>query len=1304
MSNTKIIHRDRNTPFRRPTTARHTFVLRRFVVKVIELEGLHFHHNSAVLLPVQPEGTAADRAEVTPSQVLAACLAHAEEFRDERLVVTGHADTSGRQAYNVTLSEQRSQCIVALLVGGDEGKRNFVRIAKARHKVEDYQRILEFIAVTEGFDCDPHGVDGDHGSDTTTAIRNFQQAFNDAEIGPHIAVNGRLTDETWGAFFEMYQRDIRRALGEDPNDPAALDELRSHLTFFDADRRGVGCGEHFPIENRGLDGFRSAENRRSELCFLPPGNDPDLTGDHPGPGRCNPALCELNDPDIFVPTIIPVEPERLRRIEVHLRLRYKDPQAGKPDHPFPKDLPVTVRFGDGSTQDVTLGPDGNLDLAVRRGKRSLMLVFHYDQPHYVGSAGPTTPAAEPRDKFAPRDDLGTLIVPGFRTFLLPPDLDLKNADWQGLPPTDSSTGGILLGSTSIGTTAAPVTLVLDPHWQYLKLLYFDRKLKRKLSIPPVMMEAFERDVTTPALSQSDWLTDPSGCQALPWILCRDVAGQALGKPDENVVLRFRSTPGTFIDSSANTVGGRKLVTKEVDFLNSTHDPLVSEGDPVSRDFDVPSVARLAFYDLPGEWRSKEYFCKVGGSASAPPRRADFYERVARETTTEDAPLIFSLDDLVLLDDQPAPVDLSMSSGGELSASRRVTVFWHRFEEDQGRSVSPLGIYKADSSAPWWSLAELQIGPQRNYIADYPDWVRLVIARGRGFDVFDQRTAGVPSGPMGARAAVAWVNQPALVNVPSVVTRKPFYAVEAPFRQIYCDNRRFPTGSFDFHKGDNGITVAPTVDRDDIGRLDLIHLRCCDADGNVERVTQIQFVRMLFDFANAPDAMKNSAAEQRKVARKILSNVMKRWNARHPGTGAAEDAQLNPGPPRIETASGAPFAGPLFALFQLVEPQPQSVNPHFTIDIQEGKESDRSFMRSNGTGTWFLKNGSILEPKENGRYTAGHEMGHGLSLPDCYGEVWSNCSLGAASFEYNEVPADIYAIDELSMMVANRQVRPRHYWHVAEWLNALYDRPFRLRHGTTAYSLPHTKGKRNVGFESLRDTAVYWPLRAAVATSGLPGQLNRSEQFLFMFGPGDPIRDKIRTGSSFDGILAVVIRIGVRFVTANDFDTGDMEDMISEIDAELRSRFNGKFRVNNVTVDGQTLSRVGVRFSFRYLCETLSATSDDRRKRYLAGLDKRTATGARASGAVTTAAEYNTTVTGLRARFPPQLNIEVHTSGSSSRNGIDIRLDNGDADEVPKFLAQVLGIPTTGNWPRPDSLVPLIKLIIPNILPPQVAAM
>jgi hypothetical protein len=1298
MGKTDILHRDRKKQFQRPTTERHTFVLHRFKVKIIELEGLHFNHNSAVLLPVEPENTAAAQAKVTPSEVLGVCLTHADEFRQERLIITGHADTSGDPDYNVKLSEQRSQCVVAVLVGGDEGKKSFVHLAQARHKVEDYQRILQFIAATEGFDCDPQGVTGVHTARTTTAIKNFQQAFNDNALGPKLHVNGQLTDETWGAFFEIYQRDLRRTLDEDPGDATALDELRSHLTFFDTSKRSVGCGENFPIENRGVDGFRSAENRRCELCFLEPGNDPDLSGDHPGPGRCNPALCELNDPDIFLPTIIPVEPGLLKKVEVHLQLFYKDPQAPKPDHPFPEGLPVTVQFGDGSKQDATLGAEGKLDLVVRRSKRTVMLVFHYDQPHYVGSAGPKTPADQPKEKFAKRDELGTLIVPGFRTFRLAADMDLKNSDWQGLPPTDSSTGAIRIGDTSIGAAGAPVKITLDPHWQYLKFLYFDRKLKLKLSIPTVMVEGFDKDLSTPVFSQSNWLTDPSACQAVPWMLRRDASGTELNKPDEHVLLRFRSTTNTFIDSSSGSVTGRKLVTKDVDFLGSDHDPLVTEGEPVDRDFDEPLVERLAFYDLPVLWESSGYFCKVGGSTSAPPAKADFYEKVAKEKTTEDVPFIFCLDDLVLVDKTFSPVDLSMPSGGDQSPSRRVAVFWHRFEESKAINVSPMGIFKADPTAPWWSLAELQKGNKKSYIADYPDWVRLVVARGSGFDVFDHRTDS-QSEPTGARAAVRWLDQPNQTGL----TRLPFYAVEASFQQIYCDNKLFPTGNFDFHKGEQGMTVPPPgpgLDR--IGRVDEMHLRCCDADGNVERIANLQLVRLLFTFANAPAPMNNSPAEQAKVTAKILPNIMKRWNASDPGTGAPENAKLNPARPSVETTSDTPFAGPLFALFQLVEPQPGSVNPHFTIDIQQGTDSDRSFMNASGSGTWFLKNGGILEPGDEGQFTAGHEMGHGLSLPDCYAENHSNCSAGAGSFEYNEVPGDIYNLDGLSMMVSNRQVRPRHYWHFAEWLNALYDRPFQVRHGSVAYFLPHTKGKRKQ--PTLRDTAVYWPLRSSVVMAppppqppppGLPGLLNRAEQFLFMFGPQDPMRGKIRDDRSFDGILAIVIRIAVRFVSASDFDHGDMEDMISDINTELHARYNGKLRVNNVSDAGPLLPAVGVRFSFRYLCETLANKDDDRRKQYLAGLDKRDATGSVISGKVTNIAEYNTTVAGLRTRFPPQLNIEVHTHGHSFRNGINVRLDNGDADDVPRFLAEVLGIPTVGNWPAPVSLVPLISNIIPT---------
>src|SRR5262245_39351090 len=90
------------------TNALHSFVLERATRHVLEIEDVHFHYDSAVLLPdnppedersAPPSGPAEPR--VTSAAVLAACLRTAEQNPTWRLLITGHADTAGRDSYNV---------------------------------------------------------------------------------------------------------------------------------------------------------------------------------------------------------------------------------------------------------------------------------------------------------------------------------------------------------------------------------------------------------------------------------------------------------------------------------------------------------------------------------------------------------------------------------------------------------------------------------------------------------------------------------------------------------------------------------------------------------------------------------------------------------------------------------------------------------------------------------------------------------------------------------------------------------------------------------------------------------------------------------------------------------------------------------------------------------------------------------------------------------------------------------------------------------------------------------------------------
>ncbi len=119
-------------------------------------------------------------------------------------------------------------------------------------------------------------------------MRSFQQTYNDnlASLRPDdptavtLDVDGVVGPLTWGAFFDCYELALARELGETAAGVAAL---RAKLTFVDDDRRALGFSEYFPIEELGVDDFRSQANRRAEILFFDGGEEPDLQASEDDP-------------------------------------------------------------------------------------------------------------------------------------------------------------------------------------------------------------------------------------------------------------------------------------------------------------------------------------------------------------------------------------------------------------------------------------------------------------------------------------------------------------------------------------------------------------------------------------------------------------------------------------------------------------------------------------------------------------------------------------------------------------------------------------------------------------------------------------------------------------------------------------------------------------------------------------------------------------------------------------------------------------------------------------------------------------
>jgi outer membrane protein OmpA-like peptidoglycan-associated protein len=264
-------------------------------VTFVELADAHFRTDSAVLLPEgeNPDDKAGHEA-LSSVGLIATALRFNEEHAGRTTIVAGHTDSSAGDDVNDELSRQRAKLTLALLEGDRD---SFKTLANKRHKGADINQIMSWVAQAFEdlvFDCDP-GKITDSVSDVT--VRKFQRAFNTNKTAlgssaADLVVDGAVGEKTWGAFFDCYEFALQQELGEDAAGVAAL---RAKLKFTDPDRKSLGFGERFPIDELGVDNFRSQTNRRVEILFFEPGEEPDLIQ-----AESDPETSELYLPGFFV--------------------------------------------------------------------------------------------------------------------------------------------------------------------------------------------------------------------------------------------------------------------------------------------------------------------------------------------------------------------------------------------------------------------------------------------------------------------------------------------------------------------------------------------------------------------------------------------------------------------------------------------------------------------------------------------------------------------------------------------------------------------------------------------------------------------------------------------------------------------------------------------------------------------------------------------------------------------------------------------------------------------------------------------
>ena len=285
------------------TTVSPEFQLEPVEVLMLEMEDVLFHLDSAVMMPERPKGKSSsdgtedgdeppeDKDKVSGLKALALALKQFEFDPDKRLLIAGHADTSGPTKMNFELSELRSQGVLALLEGSPY---SWADISEKRHRIEDYQQILMYMKDHRSWsDCDPVKIDDKWSDDVDKAIRAFITRYNEWQTnpeGPGVDVNQSIPEgtadkikrdpkhkwpvEMWLAVYNLYNDDIATALQVDRWHLNR--EYRSGLPFCDQNKKYIACGESYPIDDAEKDNYRSQVNRRVELFFFDQANVPKI--------------------------------------------------------------------------------------------------------------------------------------------------------------------------------------------------------------------------------------------------------------------------------------------------------------------------------------------------------------------------------------------------------------------------------------------------------------------------------------------------------------------------------------------------------------------------------------------------------------------------------------------------------------------------------------------------------------------------------------------------------------------------------------------------------------------------------------------------------------------------------------------------------------------------------------------------------------------------------------------------------------------------------------------------------------------
>jgi hypothetical protein len=270
-----------------PTSQKTILKIDRVEARMLELDDVLYHTNSAVLMPEIPEVSSTSPSnKCTGLKALALGFKQLEFDSQQKILIAAHTDTKGEVTDNFTLSKKRGQGIYCLLTSGK--REDWAENSKNQHVIEDYQQILKYMFERHGWaGCDPGPINNKWNKETKSATEAFIDKYNDelAKTSPPPAginpIDKKSTIyfvqedwqhhwviELWRAVYDIYISDIIKALGVDADLFEKRYRSKVNILKGGGGEHYLACGESHPIDQSLRNEYRSQKNRRVEIYFF----------------------------------------------------------------------------------------------------------------------------------------------------------------------------------------------------------------------------------------------------------------------------------------------------------------------------------------------------------------------------------------------------------------------------------------------------------------------------------------------------------------------------------------------------------------------------------------------------------------------------------------------------------------------------------------------------------------------------------------------------------------------------------------------------------------------------------------------------------------------------------------------------------------------------------------------------------------------------------------------------------------------------------------------------------------------------